>query len=266
MRMKVALVSLDSLWEDKAGNLELCRERVARAAALGADLVAFPEMTLTGFTMNATSAAEPAGESLRVWVLAAAAAEHRVHVAFGVVLEGEQRPRNTLVVVDREGGERARYAKVHPFSRAGEHVHYERGLDAVVVDLGGVRLGLSICYDLRFPEFYAAMAQSCDALLVAASWPAARIEHWLTLLRARAIEAQCCVLGVNRTGRDGAGVEHPASSRAFGPGGESLAPVAADGDIELFAVDAGAVREYRQSFPVLQDRVPSIYARPPKLL
>jgi omega-amidase len=264
--MNVALVSLDSLWEDKAGNLQLCRDRIRRAVALGADLVVFPEMVLTGFTMNVTSASEPPAGSPTLQAFSAAAAEHAVNVAFGMVLDGEQRPRNTLVVMDREGRERARYAKLHPFTYGGEHVHYERGRDAVVVELAGVRFGLSICYDLRFPEMYAAVAQECDVFLVAASWPAVRIEHWLTLLQARAIEGQCCVLGVNRTGLDGSGVEHPPSSRAFGPAGERLEPVAVDGDIELFAIDAGVVRRYRERFPVLPDRIPAVYSRPPRIL
>jgi omega-amidase len=262
--MRVALISLDPVWEDKAASLELCRERIATAAALGADLVAFPEMTLTGFTLNATAITESAGESETINAFSAAAAAHHVAVAFGVVLDGRDRPRNALVVVDGEGVERARYHKIHPFTNGGEPLHYERGDDPVVVELGGVAFGLSICYDLRFPELYAAVAESCDAYLVIASWPAARIEHWLTLLRARAIEGQCCVLGVNRTGRDGNGLDHPRSTRAFGPTGEPLAAIAVEDDVELFDVDAASVRAYRDRFPVLPDRSPATYQRPPK--
>jgi omega-amidase len=262
--MRVALVSLDPEWEDKVASLERCRERIARAAALGAELVAFPEMTLTGFTLNATAITEAAGDSETITAFSALAAAHQVAVAFGVVLDGRDRPRNALVVVDGAGVERARYDKIHPFTNGGESLHYERGEDPVLVDLGGVAFGLSICYDLRFPELYAALAGECDVHLVIASWPAARIEHWLTLLRARAIEGQCYVLGVNRTGRDGHGVDHPRSTRAFGPTGEPLAAVAADGDVELYDIDAAYVRAHRNRFPVLPDRLPATYRRPPK--
>jgi omega-amidase len=260
--MKVALVSLDPSWEDVSANLDACRSRIQRAAKLGAELVVFPEMTLTGFSMNATSSAEHVGDSSSIRALADAAVDNRVNVAFGMVLHGSQRPRNAMVVLDGHGELRAVYGKVHPFSLGGEHEHFEAGDELVVTDLDGMAFGLAICYDLRFPEMFAAMAGDCDVILVIASWPAPRIEHWFALLRARAIESQCYVVAVNRTGADGAGMDHPPSSCVFGPGGDALEPAAADGDIAVFDVDPAVVRAYRSKLSFLPDRVPAVYARP----
>jgi omega-amidase len=260
--VKVALVSLDPTWEDVAANLDACRARIQRAAELGAELVVFPEMVLTGFSMGATSSAEHAGDSPSIRSMADAAVASGVCVAFGMVLHGTQRPRNAMVVLDEHGVQRAVYGKVHPFSLAGEHAHFEAGAELVVADLAGVAFGLAICYDLRFPELFAAMAADCDAFLVIASWPAPRIEHWFALLRARAIESQCYVVGVNRTGADGAGMDHPPSSCVFGPGGDAMEPVTTHGDIAVFDVDPAIVRAYRSKLRFLPDRVPAVYARP----
>jgi predicted amidohydrolase len=261
--MNVALISLDQVWEDRAANLARCRELTVRAVALGAELVVFPELTLTGFTMDATSFAEPPDASETIAAFAALAREAGVHIAFGVVLEGASRPRNTLVVVDRAGRELGRYAKVHPFTYAGEADHYEGGEALVVVEVNDVAYGLSICYDLRFPELYAALAPACDALLVIANWPAPRIAHWETLLRARAIEGQCFVAGVNRTGSDGNGNDYPRSSRAYGPAGTVVLPQRTEDVIDVVGIDAAEVRAYRAAFPVLRDRRRDVYGAAP---
>ena len=257
--MRIALASIDQLWEQKDGNLQLCRSAAQRAAARGAELIVFPEMTLTGFTMNAEAIAEPAHASSSIASMAMIARELQVAVAVGVVLQGRTRPENTLVVIDQHGAEVARYAKIHPFSHADEHEHYAGGDAAVHARVGDLVLGLTICYDLRFAELYNALARSCDAILVIANWPAARIDHWRALLIARAIECQCYVVGVNRTGSDGNGIAYAMSSYVVDPRGVLLEPDAEDGDIAVFTLDAALVASYRRAFPVLQDRRPALY-------
>lgn len=259
--VRVGLVSLDQRWEDKAVNLRSCREFAAAAAQAGAGLVVFPEMTLTGFTMNAPAMAEDPETSGTVASFAEIASQNRVVVAFGVVLRGRTRPRNTLVVLDADGNEAGRYAKVHPFTYAREHEHYEGGDEPVVARVGGVSLGLTVCYDLRFPELYAALAPCSDVLLVIANWPARRIAHWHALLVARAIESQCFVIAVNRTGRDANGVEYPRSSVVVAPDGSAVGAHASDGALDLYDLDIAEVARYRQRFPVLLDRRPDVYRR-----
>lgn len=258
--MKIALVSLDQLWEQKEGNLTRCRDAATRAAARGAELVVFPEMTLTGFSMNATVIAEDPQTSTTIAAFLQLARELGTTIAFGVVLRTPGgRPSNCLVVAGSDGRELARYAKVHPFSHATEHEFYDAGDRIWSARIGDVTFGLSVCYDLRFPELYTALAPACDAMIVIANWPGRRIEHWDVLLRARAIDCQCYVIGVNRTGVDGNGIEYPRSSYLIDPRGEAVAPTAVDGDVSVFTLDATAVADYRRRFPTLQDRRSDLY-------
>jgi predicted amidohydrolase len=257
--MRVGLVSLDQEWEDKAENLTRCRALARRAAALEAQLIVFPEMTLTGFTMSVASVAEHPADSSTIRAFSALARELRVALAFGVVLHGAERPANSMIVVAPDGAELARYAKLHPFSLAHENAHYEAGSSLATAIVHDVACGLSICYDLRFPELFTALAATCDAILVIASWPQARIGHWNALLVARAIDCQCYVVAVNRTGTDGNGIHFPRSSQVIDPRGERLVPDAVDGDVELFTIDARKVAAYRRAFPTLRDRRPVLY-------
>lgn len=257
--MKVGIASLDQQWEDKPANLLRCRQLVARAAAFDADLVVFPEMTLTGFTMNAQAVAEPADDSPTIAAFKDLAREHNIHIAFGVVLHGDRKPQNTLVSVGRTGVELGRYAKIHPFSHADEDQYYEAGTELVTVTVARVTIGLTICYDLRFPELYSALAPSCTALLVVANWPDSRIGHWDTLLAARAIDCQCFVIAVNRTGHDGRGTRYPRSSQVRDPRGEPVPPDRTDDELDIFSLDPRIVIRYRRSFPTLRDRRPGLY-------
>lgn len=258
--MHLALASLDPAWEDKPLSFARCGVLAARAAARGAQLLAFPEMTLTGFTMQATSVAEPARTSPTIRDFSTLARKCGIALAFGVVLEGERRPRNSLVVVDAAGRELARYHKLHPFSFAGEHEQYEAGECTGIAAVADVAFGLSICYDLRFPEPFTALATQVSAFLVCANWPAARIAHWQTLLRARAIETQCYVAGVNRTGTDGNGLAHPRSSLVFDPMGERVQPEWTEEELEGFSLSGDVVRAWRAAFPLLPDRRSALYA------
>jgi omega-amidase len=259
--MKIALASLEQRWEDKPGNLRRCGELAARAAELGSDLIVFPEMTLTAFTMHAAAVVEPAEHSDTMLAFADLAREHNLHIAFGVVLEGEVRPQNVLVVVSRAGVELARYAKMHPFSFAEENQHYEAGSELATARVARIVFGLTICYDLRFPELYATLAPACDAILVIANWPEQRIAHWDVLLRARAIDGQCYVVGVNRTGMDAIGVCYPRSSTVFDPRGERVEPEHTHGELDTYNLDPRVVARYRRAFPTLRDRRPDVYHR-----
>jgi omega-amidase len=259
--VKIALASLDQAWEDKPTNLRRCHELCGSAAALDADFIVFPEMTLTGFTMNAGAVAEPQQRAPTIDAFGGLAREHDLNIAFGVVLEGEQRPLNTLVVVDRAGSELARYAKIHPFSFVDEDEHYDAGDALARARLAHITFGLTVCYDLRFPELYSSLAPDCEALLVIANWPERRIEHWHALLRARAIDSQAFVVGVNRMGTDENGIVYPRSSRIFGPLGDRLQPEESLDELELFTLDPAIVTRYRRAFPILRDRRPDLYPR-----
>ena len=250
--MKIAGIQSDIVWEDPQANFDKLQGWIVAAKAAGARLVVLPEMYACGFSMNAEAIAEPPdGESTRF--LSRMAAEHGLWVAGSVPMRAEpSRPRNVLVVAG-PGGERHEYAKLHPFTFAGEHEHYDAGGTRVTLTIEGLRITLFICYDLRFADEFWQTATQTDAYVVVANWPKKRREHWVTLLRARAIENQAYVVGINRVGRGGA-LEYSGDSRIFDPWGEPVAAAAMAETMLLADVDPAVVADARAKFPVLADR------------
>jgi len=257
--LRVALGEYDVGWEDPDGSLARADAVVARAAGAGARLVVLPEMCTTGFTMDADAWAEPLdGASARrlgaiaaahdVWVVAGLAARDR---AFGA--EGGA-AFNAAAVFDPSGTLHAAYRKQRLFAYAGEHRAYEAGGGPLVVEIEGVRVSPFVCYDLRFPEIFrrATTRREAELLIVIASWPVARGAHWSTLLRARAIENQAFVVGVNRCGRDPA-FEYPGLTAIIDPSGTALAEAGHLEQLVAADVDVEALRTYRAKLPFLAD-------------
>lgn len=165
-----------------------------------------------------------------------------------------------MAILASPGGEISRYAKIHPFSPAGEARHYAAGDRVVTWPVDGVRVTPFICYDLRFPDAFRVAAADTDLYAVVANWPDARREHWRTLLRARAIENQCYVAGVNRIG-EGGKLRYAGDSAVIDPMGRVLVE-GADDDLILFAdIEPETVAEARARFPFLSDRRPAAYRR-----
>jgi predicted amidohydrolase len=259
--MRIALVSLDQRWHDKDANFARCEAFAAQARAAGSELLVFPEMTLTGYSMDVEAIVEPAAASPTVARFDALARRVGIDVIYGACLAGgpSLRPRNELRVARADGAAIPPYAKVHPFSFAGEDRVLEPGASLGVAALQGVTLGTSICYDLRFPELYAAMAPRAAGAVVIASWPAARVSHWRALLVARAIENQFYAIGVNRTGTDGHGLPYERCSMVVRPSGEVVAPQVSDGELDVYELDLAAVERYRRAFPTIRDKRPALY-------
>jgi predicted amidohydrolase len=249
----VAGIQLDIAWEQPAVNYDRLRPWIAAAATAGARLVVLPEMFACGFSMDTAAIAEPV-DGPSVEFLRRAAGEHGVWVA-GSVPErpaGAERPFNTLVLAAPDGALH-RYRKIHPFSYAREHEHYAAGTEFVTVDVEGLRCTLFVCYDLRFADEFWACARSTDCYVVVANWPSTRRHHWTALLRARAIENQAYVVGVNRVGKGGT-LEYSGDSRIFDPMGNALATAAEGETMVLADVDPQVVIDVRARFPFLQDR------------
>jgi len=257
--VKIALISLDQKWEDKPYNLHFCEELTAKAVGFGAEMVMFPEMTLTGFSMNLQNIAEMPETSATLLAFGKIAAKYSVWVVAGVVLYDADKVANTLVVFSPEGIEQARYVKIHPFSFAGEDRVFSPGRMLAKAQLPEFRLGFSICYDLRFPELYSALAKDCEVLVNIANWPKRRVNHWTALLRARAIENQVYMIGVNRTGMDGNGLEYERSSVIIDANGDYLEPVITEGELDIYHLDHQLLDTFRSGFSTRQDRVPDLY-------
>jgi predicted amidohydrolase len=224
-----------------------------RAAADGARLVVLTEMYATGFSMKTDRIAEPVdGPSARF--LAAHAQAHGVWVCASVPerVEPSARPFNQLVLAAPDGSTR-RYAKIHPFTFGREHEHYAPGADFLTVEIEGTRCTFFVCYDLRFADEFWALAGQTDCYVLPANWPASRREHWMTLLRARAIENQAYVVGVNRVG-DGGRLHYCGDSMIIDPFGEIVARAGDTETVIVADVDPARVRSVRAEYPFLQDR------------
>jgi omega-amidase len=256
--MQIACCQFDISWEDKPANYKQVETRARGADLPPGALFVLPEMFNTGYSMNAAAITEPIDGPTAAF-LADLATRYAIYVIAGAAIAGPSgRPRNESLAFGPDGRLLARYAKTYPFSSAGEHQHFERGTEIVGFDWHGCRVVLTVCYDLRFPELYRrAAARGADLFTCIANWPVMRADHWVTLLRARAIENQAYVAGVNRSGRD-PWLEYPGRSQIISPRGQVLDD-AADADTVIRAdVDLEALREYRKVFPPLADLRPEL--------
>jgi predicted amidohydrolase len=251
--MKVAAIQHDIVWEDPKANFEALEPRIAAAAGAGARLVVLTEMYATGFSMHTEVTAEPVGGPASSFLIDQAQ-QHNAWVAGSVAerTDASHRPFNTLVLAAPDGSVH-RYRKIHPFTYAREDEHFAAGTEHVTVDVNGLRVTLFVCYDLRFADEFWATARDTDVYLVPANWPEARRVHWRTLLRARAIENQAYVVGVNRVGSGGK-LSYVGDSMIIDPMGEVLASAAGGEAMLLCDVDAAVVRDTRDQFRFLQDR------------
>lgn len=257
--MRIAAVQLDIAWEDRAENFRRAERRVQEAAALGAQLIVLPEMFARGFSMRAAAMAEPPGGETESFLVELASGLG-VALLGGVPVQGpEPRPMNSAVLALSEGEVR-RFGKLHSFSFAGEETHYASTNEVHTFTFAGLRITPLICYDLRFPEPFRLAAADTDAFVVIANWPERRRAHWSALLRARAIENQAFVVGVNRCG-DGDGLHYSGDSTILSPWGEALISAAEQETVLVADLDPAAISSARADFPALRDRRPDGYRR-----
>ncbi len=254
--MRITGIQSDIVWEDPSANFDALRPRLSRAAEEGARLCVLPEMFATGFSMAADLVAPKAGE-IRSF-LAEEASRLGLWILGGFAEPGEPRPRNAAALFDPQGRERLLYHKVHPFSLAGENEVFEAGCTLETLDVEGLRVTPLICYDLRFPEPFRRTAEGTDLFCVIANWPVVRSAAWRTLLRARAMENQAFVLGVNRVG-EGSGLVYRGDSALIDPMGEVIAAAAWQEAEVSGTVGAAQVRACRERFSFLADRRVDLY-------
>ena len=264
-RLRVAAVQMVST-PDPAENMAAARTLIARAAAEGARIVALPEYfcLLGRKDTDKVAIREPDGEGPLQAFLAAQAAEHGLWLIGGTVPLACDRPsrvRNSCLVHGPDGSRLARYDKVHLFGfsrgdeRFDESATIEPGRTPVVCDADGWRIGLSVCYDLRFPELYRRMLP-VDLIVVPSAFTYTTGQaHWETLLRARAIENQCYVLAPAQGGT------HPNGRRTWGhtmlidPWGDILSVLSEGEGVVAGDLDRARLAEVRRSLPALGHRV-----------
>jgi predicted amidohydrolase len=249
--MYLNLVQYNPVWENKEANKEKLLKLIP-ADLIKDSVVIFPEMTLTGFTMQSNVFAEDLnGESFQFY--SKIASDNNVHVIGGLIEKEDESFYNTLIHVNPSGKLLCSYRKIHPFSYSSEDKFYTRGNKTVVTEINGWKVGLSICYDLRFPELFRQYAkQRVELIVVIANWPDTRIAQWKTLLSARAIENQCFVAAVNRVG-DHLKLHYNGCSSVYDPMGNEVASLPDLEKVISADISKENVIQVRNKFPFLED-------------
>lgn len=257
--MKLGLCQMNIAWEDKTENKKKVERYVQIASEQGVELILFPEMCLTGFSMNIQKTMEYENESITYFTHISK--RFGIHIGFGwtkAAGTGET-AQNHYTIINQHGEICSDYCKIHPFSYAREDHFFEAGTELVHVELNEFKLSTFICYDLRFPEIFQAVSENVQLIIVAANWPRQRREHWNCLIRARAIENQVFIAAVNCVGMVGT-QDYSGDSCIIDPYGTILSELSNQEGILVCDIE-NCVDKYRQEFPVKQDRKIQLYAK-----
>lgn len=236
-------------WEDKSKNLKMFETMFENIEKT--DLIVLPEMFNTGFSMNAEQLAESHdGETIN-WMIAMSKSLNTA-ICGSLIIKENNHYYNRLVFIAPDTQIQF-YDKQHLFSMGEEDKHYTAGKESMIVKYLGWKINLLICYDLRFPEIIRnSKTNPYDLAIVIASWPDKRVEHWDVLLRARAIENQSYVIGVNRTGFDINEVYHSGHTQVIHPFGNILY-ISDETEINTIVLSNKELLLNRRAFPFLKD-------------
>lgn len=248
--LNVTLIQSDLLWQNRDDNLAHF-DGIIKALDRPTDLVILPEMFTTGFTMEPGGVAEGM-DGLAVRRLKEWAKITRSHTTGSIVIGEDNRYFNRLVWA-LPAGQLITYDKRHLFRMAGEEKIYTAGEKHITIDIHGWKIRPFICYDLRFPVWSRNRNLEYDVAVYVANWPESRSLHWKALLRARAIENQCFVIGVNRTGTDGNGISYCGDSMVIDFTGNILLDCASNACVESVELDYNALSQSRKAFPAWKD-------------
>lgn len=254
--LKISIIQSDLHWEDIGANLSMFEEKIWQIGG-SSDVIVLPEMFTTGFTMAASKMAEMMNMRTFKWMKQMA--EQTGALMLGsYIVNVHEKFYNRLLWME-PGGHFKTYDKRHLFRMANEHKTYAPGESLLISTWKGWRICPLICYDLRFPVWSrnrwdaTAKRPSYDVMIYVANWPTARIDAWDTLLKARAIENLSYVVGVNRVGQDGNGIEHNGHSSVISPKGETVFTIEEVEAIRTVELNANSLHAFRDRFPAYMD-------------
>ncbi len=259
--MKIGLAQISCDVEIPESNYDKMLSYIRHAAESGCKVIVFPEMCDTGYLPSKIiKNADKEGTAIKELELAAS--KSNIWIVAGLSEVKTDKVYNSIAVITPEGVTAKRYHKIHLFKPAPiqEDEIFSAGSAMADYDLAGAKWGLSICYDLRFPEIYREYAlRGCKVLTNCTAWPQVRAGHWETLTRARAIENQCYFIGANRVGQDG-DFSFCGKSSIISPYGDIVAMGSGkDEELVVGELDLSQVDSYRNAIPILKDRRPEVY-------
>ncbi|MBD5158300.1 MAG: carbon-nitrogen family hydrolase [Butyrivibrio sp.] len=258
--MEIAVCQTDIVYRDKKYNLITAEDYISQCVENGADLVLFPEMSMTGYELNPELISETPQSNEVLSTMSGYAARYGTAIGVGYVLFDGGVYTNRYAIVGKDGSVLCDYSKIHPFSPAGEDECYTAGDSLEFCEIDGVTVCPLICYDLRFPEIFQAASEKADVIVVASNWDGVRNNHWKLLLQARALENQCYILGVNRIGSDGRAF-YVGNSMVIDPEGQIIDVLEGQAGFMLAEVSKERVEECRDNFPLKKDRRPDLYKK-----
>lgn len=258
--MRIALAQFDIRSGETDSNLAAASESITLAARQGAELVLLPELWSSGYDLQRAEMHAQSSRNRILPALAKLARSNRVSIVGSLLMANSRREFfNSAVLIGPDGGPSRSYQKIHLFGPMSEPQYLTGGRKAPIFQLPFAVTALAICYDLRFPELFRKYAlRGAQMVLVCAQWPAARVEHWRTLVRARAIENQMFVAACNRVGTS-EGTKFGGHSMVVSPWGEVLCEGSGRTDLLIADIDFKAVTEARSRIPALADRRPALY-------
>lgn len=247
--LQVLLFQFEPKWEDKSQNLQQI-ENVLKGMKPGTELVILPEMATTGFSMNATELAEEMeGDSFIA--ISKMAVEYQVAICGSFIVQEFASFYNRFIFFHPDGKWET-YDKKHLFTMGAENKTYTSGTARKIIQYKGWKILPIICYDLRFPV-WCRNNLNYDLIICVANWPSARTFVWNTLLKARAIENQCYVLGCNRIGTDGNQIQHDGNSLILDAKGQVMAEAKNQEEMLYAILNKKVQNDFRAAFPVLKD-------------
>ena len=252
--MRFGLAQIDITPGEVSLNLERAKSFVESAASLQADVVVFPEVFSTGLQPLSKDKVLEASEKTSQF-LENASKEYGLAVcgSFPFAKSADELPHNLFQFWSPEGLV-SEYAKIHLISYLGEDERYRAGDGLKDFSYKGLRIRPLICYDLRFDYLFTNSAEDVDLYLVPACWPRERKNHWQALTKARAVDTQAYLIGVNRVG-GGKKLKFDGGSLAFSPKGDSLIQASSCQGLFMVDVDASEVSSWRKEFPALKERI-----------
>jgi len=248
--LSITTIQADLHWEDKEQNLKMFEKHI-ESIQESTDLIILPEMFSTGFSMRADDLAENMDGNTVQW-MKNIASRRNTAITGSIIIKDDGHYFNRLIWAEPNGIVK-HYDKRHLFGMGDENKFYSAGQSKLIVEYLGWKINLNICYDLRFPVWLRnSKVDPFDVLVFVANWPEKRIEHWDTLLKARAIENQCYVVGVNRTGMDGNSIHHVGNTSVIHPFGNILNS-STDVEHNTIILSKHELELNRRQFPFLRD-------------
>jgi omega-amidase len=254
--VKIALLSIDASYcfEDRLKRIE---ELLPLAAAKGARLALLPELCYGGYTIREEEFAGHTYED-SIKFFSAMALKNKIAIGYGVAKKTTAKYKNSYLIMSQDGELLVDYDKMHVFSFANEHSVFEGGNQLVSFTLDEISFGLSICYDIRFPEIFSLYSSECDAILCPAAWPKKRVSNFKLLLKCRALENMISIIGINWQGISKDGMEYIKSSNVATAKGSFKKPIFSQNEIDIYEVEK---REKHKKLPdTVNDKRFSLYA------